>query len=207
MRLEEPRFEIREPKSVLNWYAGEVEHRGRISTRSVRSPKEDTPFPFIGRIKDVGHLTVLERAHMTVDFTLSRKAADQLVRHRLMSPLMESTRYCDYSKEKHGGELVFIEDGWLKRCSAEERADRISLLEHCERVYLKWPCRAQEKAYDLVLRLRTKLQVHANLTSWIHILKTRSDKSVDVELRNTIQELIVEAKAHHELYRIAFDGI
>ena len=44
----------------------------------------------------------------TMRFTCSRAIANELVRHRTMSFLQESTRYINYSKERHGGEITFI---------------------------------------------------------------------------------------------------
>ena len=36
----------------------------------------------------------------------------EFVRHRVFSFTQESTRYCNYSKEKFSNELVFIEPCW-----------------------------------------------------------------------------------------------
>jgi thymidylate synthase (FAD) len=49
----------------------------------------------------------------TMRFTCSRAIANELVRHRTMSFLQESTRYINYSKERHGGEITFIKPSWL----------------------------------------------------------------------------------------------
>lgn len=44
----------------------------------------------------------------TVRIVCSRGVSHELVRHRAMSFTQESTRYCNYSKDKHGGRLTFI---------------------------------------------------------------------------------------------------
>ena len=49
----------------------------------------------------------------TMRFTCSRAIANELVRHRTMSFLQESTRYINYSKERHGGEITYIKPSWL----------------------------------------------------------------------------------------------
>ena len=38
----------------------------------------------------------------------------EFVRHRVFSFAQESTRYCNYSKDKFGNELTFIEPCWLE---------------------------------------------------------------------------------------------
>ena len=46
----------------------------------------------------------------TMRFTCSRAIAQELTRHRVFSFLMESQRYINYSKERHGGEITCIND-------------------------------------------------------------------------------------------------
>ena len=50
----------------------------------------------------------------TFKFTCSRAIANELVRHRHFSYSQESTRYCNYSKDKFDNELTFIRPYWAK---------------------------------------------------------------------------------------------
>lgn len=62
----------------------------------------------------------------TVKFTCDRGVTHEFVRHRVFSFAQESTRYCNYSKDKFGSEVTFILPPWLdennpnlcKSCSA-----------------------------------------------------------------------------------------
>ena len=56
--------------------------------------------------------TEFHEKRYTMRFTCSRGIANELVRHRTMSFLQESTRYINYSKERHGGEITFIKPSW-----------------------------------------------------------------------------------------------
>jgi len=56
-----------------------------------------------------GHLSVLEHYSVTVRVICDRGVTHEIVRHRLASYTQESTRYCNYSKNKFGNELTFIE--------------------------------------------------------------------------------------------------
>lgn len=47
-----------------------------------------------------------------VRFITDRGVSHELVRHRKMSFCQESTRYCNYSKDKFGNELTFIIPSW-----------------------------------------------------------------------------------------------
>ena len=49
----------------------------------------------------------------TVKFICDRAIANEIVRHRKFSFLQESTRYCNYSKDKFNNELTFIHPLWM----------------------------------------------------------------------------------------------
>lgn len=51
---------------------------------------------------------------VTVRFTTDRGVSHELVRHRVFSFAMESTRYCNYFKDKFGSEITFIIPSWMK---------------------------------------------------------------------------------------------
>lgn len=49
----------------------------------------------------------------TVHMVLSRGVMDEFRTHVSLSHLAESTRYCNYSKDKFNNELIFIQPNWL----------------------------------------------------------------------------------------------
>lgn len=59
--------------------------------------------------------TEFHEKRYTMRFTCSRAIANELVRHRVFSFLQESTRYINYSKERHGGGVTFIIPSWIDR--------------------------------------------------------------------------------------------
>lgn len=64
---------------------------------------------------------------LTAKFTISRGIANEFVRHRVFSFAQESTRYCNYSKDRFGGELIFIRPEWLKGDGIDQEAESIWL--------------------------------------------------------------------------------
>lgn len=50
---------------------------------------------------------------VTVKFICDRGVSHEFVRHRVFSFAQESTRYCNYSKNKFGNECTFIIPSWL----------------------------------------------------------------------------------------------
>lgn len=72
----------------------------------------------------------------TIRFTCSRAIAQELTRHRVFSFLMESQRYINYSKERHGGEITYIIPSWLEGmilpCSYNSMIGDIEVLDKIE---------------------------------------------------------------------------
>lgn len=73
-----------------------IERCGRISYRSEDKITEDgeSAKKFVAMLIKNGHESVLEHGSLTVEFTVDRAIANELVRHRLASFTQESTRYC-----------------------------------------------------------------------------------------------------------------
>lgn len=57
--------------------------------------------------------TEFHKKRITVHFVCDRGVSHEFVRHRVFSFAQESTRYCNYSKDKFGNELTFIAPSWL----------------------------------------------------------------------------------------------
>lgn len=59
---------------------------------------------------------------VTVKFVCDRGVSHEFVRHRVFSFAQESTRYCNYSKDKFGNELTFIIPCWVDGLALQEAA-------------------------------------------------------------------------------------
>ena len=57
--------------------------------------------------------TEYHEKRVTVKFICDRGVSHEFVRHRVFSFAQESTRYCNYSKDKFGNEVTFILPPWL----------------------------------------------------------------------------------------------
>lgn len=69
-----------------------------------------------GWLDDLKYLckpTEFHEKRITVRFTTDRGVSHEFVRHRVFSFAQESTRYCNYSKDKFGGEITFIIPSWM----------------------------------------------------------------------------------------------
>lgn len=69
--------------------------------------------------------TEYHEKRVTVHFVCDRGVSHEFVRHRVMSFAQESTRYCNYSKDKFGNELTFIIPCWTN-LPEQEYGDRVN---------------------------------------------------------------------------------
>lgn len=65
-------------------------------------------------IKYITAPTKFHERRTTVKFICDRGVSHEFVRHRVFSFAQESTRYCNYTKNKFGNELTFIIPCWIK---------------------------------------------------------------------------------------------
>lgn len=69
-----------------------------------------------GWLDDLQYLcepTEYHTKRITVKFICDRGVSHEFVRHRVFSFAQESTRYCNYSKDKFGGDCTFIIPSWI----------------------------------------------------------------------------------------------
>lgn len=68
-----------------------------------------------GWLSDLEYITEPTKhiRRITVKFVCDRGVSHEFVRHRVFSFAQESTRYCNYSKDKFGKECTFIIPCWL----------------------------------------------------------------------------------------------
>jgi thymidylate synthase (FAD) len=133
---------------------------------------------------------------VTVRFICDRGVSHEFVRHRVMSFAQESTRYCNYSKDKFGNELTFIEPCWLEDYNYKDNTYNqlfIDSLRFAEAHYLdllkKWDDKIPDKRYKTGFRnnpwtpqqaravlpnsLKTELVVTGFVSDWKHFFELR----------------------------------
>lgn len=76
-------------------------------------------------LKYICEPTEYHERRITVRFVCDRGVSHEFVRHRVFSFAQESTRYCNYSKDKFGNELTFIIPCWTN-LPEQEYGDRVN---------------------------------------------------------------------------------
>lgn len=192
------------------WNPGDViEKAARTCYRSEDKITEDGSSD--QKIKEMlttlGHTAMLEHSALSVEFTTDRAIANELERHRLCSFAQESTRYCNYSKDKFGNELTFVQPEWifdLFTYDASIWADACVMAEHTYLTLLKKGLKPEDARCVLPLSLATKLVMTTNYAEWRHILKLRTAKGAHPQMRALTIPLLKELQ---ETIPVIFDDI
>lgn len=134
--------------------------------------------------------TEFHAKRITVHFVCDRGVSHEFVRHRVMSFAQESTRYCNYSKDKFGNEITFIkpcflDDSKLALYGPYHTVIRdkspesifIASLNNAEKDYidlidLGW--KPQEARAVLPNALKTELVVTGFVSDWNHFFDLRA---------------------------------
>lgn len=97
-----------------------IEAAGRTCYKSEDKITEDSAEKFVKMIRKRGHVSVIEHASATFRIVTDRGITHEIVRHRLASYSQESTRYCNYGKEKFGKEISVVRPPGLLGTAAYE---------------------------------------------------------------------------------------
>lgn len=129
---------------------------------------------------------------ITAKFTCDRGVSHEFVRHRVFSFAQESTRYCNYSKDKFSNELTFIKPSWWDELGTTHKQDFELFLEHCEDQYLEFVgqgWRPQQARQVLPNALKTELVMTGFESDWEHFFELRCSKAAHPDARKLADEL------------------
>ena len=128
--------------------------------------------------------TEFHEKRITVRFIANIHFYKDLTRHRKMSYAIESTRFCNYTKDRFGGELTFIQPCWIKEEYIPEDYDRsdefimfTEMLENIESTYnflINSGWKPQQAATILPNALKTELIMTGFIKDWKHFFDLRA---------------------------------
>lgn len=171
-----------------------------------------------GWLGDLKHLCEPIEYHekrVTIHFVCDRGVSHEFVRHRVFSFAQESTRYCNYSKDKFGNEVTFIEPCWLEDYNYEGNTyynGFLVALRAAEADYFdlmkKWEDRIPDKRYKTGFRnnpwtpqqaravlpnaLKTELVMTGFVSDWEHFFKLRDAGNAHPQARELAHPLHME---------------
>lgn len=119
--------------------------------------------------KDLMFLSEPKDGHVmryTFKFVCDRGVSHEAVRHRILSFSQESTRYCNYMKEKFGMSVTFIQPDWIKKEDQEEFEEDLKYIESLYFKYLNKGYVPQQARYFLINGTKTEICITGFSDQW-----------------------------------------
>lgn len=133
--------------------------------------------------------TEYHEKRVTVKFNSSIHFYKDLTRHRVMSYCIESTRYCNYLKDKFGSSVKFTIPTWLDPIDVTEFEEDCRKI---EQTYFKWLEKGwspQEAAYFLCQGVDADIYCTGFISDWKHIFELRADSHAHPVLQELMYPL------------------
>ena len=181
-----------------------IELAARVCYKSEERITETSYVRLLTQLLESEHESVLEHASATVRFVCDRGVSHELVRHRIASFSQESTRYCNYAKDKFNGECSFIAPPGLSDAALMCWYDAMRSAEHSYFDLLGAGVSPQIARGVLPNSLKTEVVVTANMREWRHIFKLRTSPKAHPQMRELMVPLLAKFKA---LVPIIFDDL
>jgi len=164
------------------------------------------PAPTI--ITEVPKELIKRHTFQGVKFITNRAVTHEIVRHRPVTYLQESQRYCAYDKDKFGGQVTFI----APTAFFEKGTEGYTLWDRCmrdtEARYLKLlqlGFSAQAARTVLPNSCKTEIIVYCSLKQWEHIFAMRTyNTAVEPSMLEAMNPVLDTFK---EMYPGMFDNI
>lgn len=147
--------------------------------------------------------------YLSAKFICDLGVSHEIVRHRPASYAQESTRYCNYGKNKYGNELTFIKPCfWTEETAGSKYYSKlINIFQIIEETYLSYisdGVSPQEARSVLPKALKTELVMTASFEEFRHFFKLRCDHAAHPQMREVAFTLLRLVK---KLYPGSFDDM
>lgn len=185
-----------------------IEKIGRVCYKSEERITEDgvSAKKFVKMLIERNHEAMLEHSSLAIKFIVDRGVSHELVRHRIASFAQESTRYCNYSKDKFGKEITVIRPCFFEK-GTDEEVSWSDAMAYAEDMYFKLldlGATPQEARSVLPNSTKTEIIITANYREWRNFFKLRTAKAAHPQMREVTIPLLKELQCR---LPIIFDDI
>jgi len=183
-----------------------IELCGRVCYKSEDRITEGSAEKFVSMILKSGHESVLEHEKVTVRIVCDRGVTHEIVRHRIASYSQESTRYCNYSKDKFGNEITFIRPFFWTDDEEEYKVwkETMQEIENAYNRLISLGAKPEEARSILPNSVKTEIMVTMNLREWRHFFRLRTSERAHPQMREVAVPLLEDFK---KKIPVVFDDI
>ena len=194
MKIIEPIIEIE--KADYNQIMKNLEIACRTCYRSEDKITEESYKTLLKNCINRGHESILEHEKITIRMVCDIGVYKDLTRHRHASFSIESTRYCNYGKDKFDNQIKFIKPVNIEE-GTELYLEWEKSLEEIEKHYIKMvELGATPDQMRMILPHSTAALVtmSANIREWKHILSLRCTKHAHPAVEQVMIPLLIHFK-------------
>ena len=173
-----------------------IERACRTCYRSENLITEESYKNLLKNCINRGHESVLEHEKITIRMCCDVGVYKDLTRHRFASFSIESTRYCNYGKDKFDRELKVI-----KPCNIDENSNLYAFWKNAmERIEMNYLHMTDNGATPDQMRMilphstAAEVTMTANIREWRHILSLRCAKMTHPAIRQLLIPLLLKFK-------------
>ena len=185
-----------------------IERAARTCYKTEGSITEDTTSAekMINKLIEMGHTAMIEFADIHVILRCDVGVYKDLSRHRLCSFAIESTRYCNYSKDKFGNEISFIKPVNIKDNTDEYAVwyYAMSKIEESYNEMAKLGCTPDQMRMLLPHSTAAYVNMKTNVREWRHIFGLRCAKAAHPSVR---QIMLMTLNEFHKRIPVLFDDL
>lgn len=180
----------------------QIEIAGRTCYKSEEKITSDSSKEFVRKMLASGHHAMIEFAMIPpVKVITDRGVSHEIVRHRLFSYAQESTRYCNYGKDKFGNEITVVLPVWFMDDYATTSATLwsnsyhlwLNATEAAEGYYMNLLSdkqSPQQARSVLPNSLKTEINICGNAREWRHFFKLRCSKAAHPQMRELARDML-----------------
>lgn len=206
MKIVKPSF------SILNNVDGDgvlkaIEAAGRTCYKSEATITSDSAIKFVNNILKRNHESVLEHQSVSVRIVCDRGVSHEIVRHRIASYSQESTRFCNYCKEKFEGHITLIHPLGLTEQQYKRREEHFWAVQRLYDDEINEGVSPQIARGILPTALKTEIVVTMNLREWRHFFKLRAAGTAGKPHPQMLEITVPMLKAFKKLISVVFDDI
>ena len=153
------------------------------------------------------HTAMIEHSMLSVKFIVDRGVSHEIVRHRISSFAQESTRYCNYAKDKFHNEITVIRPNFFLDETSKAYQQWEDAMRSAEKSYfslMEAGATPQEARSVLPNSTKTEITMTANYREWRNFFKLRTDKAAHPQMREVAVPLLKELQ---KKLPIVFDDI
>jgi len=187
-----------------------LEKIGRVCYKSESKVTENSYENFIKMIIDKEHYSILEHETVSVLVVCDRGVSHEIVRHRIASYAQESTRYCNYAKDKFNNQITIINpvgmklptfidfdyaylDLYFEQGKIDKfKYDYMKTLLDIEGIYMRG---IEEGFSPQIMRsilpnsLKTEIWMTMNLREWMHFFKLRTSEKAHTDMQRVAKKI------------------